>query len=77
MNAIKWYFTFVLFIMLYKGGLGFQSVDGILKCYFSMQSLTAVDESAMCDQLESGYWLPVTDSLFGIQNTFLRVKTQK
>ena len=38
---------------------------------------TAVDESAMCDQLESGYWLPVTDSLFGIQNAFLRVKTQK
>ena len=63
----------------------FQSVDWILTCDFSMQSLnriflyytvllfytkcgasfgTAVDKSAMCDQLESGYRLPVTDSLW-------------
>ena len=25
---------------------------------------TAVDESAMCDQLESGYWLPVSGYRF-------------
>ena len=32
MIAVEQYFPVVLFIMLYKMILGFESVDGILKC---------------------------------------------
>ena len=42
MKAIEQYFTVVLFIMLYKVGLTFQSVDEILKCDHSNESYRAV-----------------------------------
>ena len=32
MKAIRWYFPVVLFIMLYKVVLTFESVDEMLKC---------------------------------------------
>jgi len=42
MKAIKWYFPVVLFIMLYKVLLTFESVDEILKCDHSNESCWAV-----------------------------------
>jgi len=42
MKAIEQYFTVVLFIMLYKVGLTFESVDEILKCDHSNESYRAV-----------------------------------
>ena len=38
MKATKQYFPVVLFIMLYKVALTFESVDGILKCDHSNES---------------------------------------
>ena len=38
MNATEPYFPLVLFIMLYKVVLTFESVDEILKCYHSNES---------------------------------------
>ena len=38
MKATEQYFTVVLFIMLYKMVLTFESVDEILKCYHSDES---------------------------------------
>ena len=42
MKAIEQYFPVVLFIMLYKVVLTFESVDGILKCDHSNESYWAV-----------------------------------
>ena len=42
MKAIEQYFTVVLFIMLYKVVLTFESVDEILKCDHSNESYWAV-----------------------------------
>ena len=41
MKAIEQYFTVVLFIMLYKVVLTFESVDEILKCDYSNESYQA------------------------------------
>ena len=38
MKATEQYFPVVLFIMLYKAVLTFESVDGILKCDYSDES---------------------------------------
>ena len=38
MKAAEQYFPVVLFIMLYKGILTFESADEILKCYHSKES---------------------------------------
>ena len=38
MKATEQYFPVVLFIMLYKAVLTFESVDGILKCGHSNES---------------------------------------
>ena len=38
MKAIRQYFSVVLFIMLYKVILTFESVDEILKCDYSYES---------------------------------------
>ena len=38
MKATEQHFHVVLFIMLYKGVLTFESVDGILKCDYSNES---------------------------------------
>ena len=38
MKATEQYFPVVLFIMLYKVVLTFESVDGILKCDYSNES---------------------------------------
>ena len=42
MEATVQYFPLVLFIMLYKAVLTFESVDGILKCDYSNESYWAV-----------------------------------
>jgi len=42
MKATKQYFPIVLFIMLYKTVLTFESVDEILECYHSSESYRAV-----------------------------------
>ena len=42
MKATEQYFPVVLFIMLYKVVLTFESVDEILKCEYSNQSYRAV-----------------------------------
>ena len=42
MKATEQYFPVVLFIMLYKVVLTFESVDEILKCYHSNESYWAV-----------------------------------
>ena len=42
MKAIEQYFTVVLFIMLYKVLLTFESVDEIVKCDHSNESYLAV-----------------------------------
>ena len=42
MKATEQFFSFVLFIMLYKVGLTFESVDEILKCNHSNESYWAV-----------------------------------
>ena len=42
MKATEQYFPVVLFIMLYKVVLTFESVDEILKCYHSNESYSAV-----------------------------------
>ena len=42
MKATEQYFHVVLFIMLYKVVLTFESVDGILKCDYSNESYWAV-----------------------------------
>ena len=42
MKAIEQYFSVVLFIMLYKVVLTFESVDEILKCDHSNESYCAV-----------------------------------
>ena len=42
MKAIEQYFPVVLFIMLYKVVLTFESVDEILKCDHSSESYCAV-----------------------------------
>ena len=42
MKAIEQYFPVVLFIMLYKVVLTFESVDEILKCDYSNESYWAV-----------------------------------
>ena len=42
MKAIEQYFPVVLFIMLYKVALTFESVDEILKCDHSNESYWAV-----------------------------------
>ena len=42
MKAIEQYFPVVLFIMLYKVALSFESVDEILKCDHSNESYWAV-----------------------------------
>ena len=41
-KATEQYFPVVLFIMLYKVGLTFESVDEILKCDHSYESYSAV-----------------------------------
>ena len=38
MKVIEQYFPVVLFIVLYRGVLTFESVDGILKCDHSNES---------------------------------------
>ena len=38
LKATEWYFPVVLFIMLYKVVLTFESVDEILKCDHSIES---------------------------------------
>jgi len=38
MKAVQQYFPVVLFIILYKVVLSFESVDEILKCYHSNES---------------------------------------
>ena len=38
MKATEQYFLVVLFVMLYKVALTFESVDEILKCYHSNES---------------------------------------
>ena len=45
MKATEEYFPVVLFIMLYKVVLTFESVDEILKCYHSNESYWAVFSS--------------------------------
>ena len=42
MKAVKHYFAVMLFIMLYKVVLAFESVDEILKCDHSNESYRAV-----------------------------------
>ena len=42
MKATEQYFPVVLFIMLYKTVLTFESVDEILECYHSSESYRAV-----------------------------------
>ena len=42
MKAVKQYFPVMLFIMLYKVVLAFESVDEILKCDHSNESYRAV-----------------------------------
>ena len=42
MKAIEQYFPVVLFIMLYKVVLTFESVDGILMCDHSRESYSSV-----------------------------------
>ena len=42
MKATEQYFPVVLFIMLYKLALTFESVDEILKCDYSNESYLAV-----------------------------------
>ena len=42
MTAIKQYFPMVLFIVLYKTVLTFESVGEILECYHSSESYRAV-----------------------------------
>ena len=42
MKAIEQYFPVVLFIMLYKVVLTFESVDEILKCDYSNKTIHAV-----------------------------------
>ena len=42
MKSTEQYFPLVLFIMLYKGGLTFESVDEILWCDHSNESYGAV-----------------------------------
>jgi len=42
MKATKQYFPVVLFIMLYKVALTFESVDEILKCGYSNEGYWAV-----------------------------------
>ena len=46
MKATKQYFPVVLFIMLYKVILTFESVDEILKCDHSIESYCAVPSCA-------------------------------
>ena len=41
-KATEWYFPVVLFIVLYKMVLTFESVDKILKCHHSNESYQAV-----------------------------------
>ena len=45
MKATEQYFPVVLFVMLYKVVLTFESVDEILKCYHSNESYWAVFSS--------------------------------
>ena len=42
LNTIEQYFPVVLFIMLYKVVLTFESVDEILKCDYSIESYWSV-----------------------------------
>ena len=56
MQATEQYFPVVLFIMLYKVVLTFESVDEILKCDYSNESYRAVlSRGAVYFTLEGGY----------------------
>ena len=60
MKAIEQYFPVVLFIMLYKVGLAFVSVDGILKCDHSNESYWVVLSSGAgyhAVQGGSNFWI--------------------
>ena len=60
MKAIEQYFPVVLFIMLYKVVLTFESVDEILKCDHSNESYLAVLScGAVHDVLQGGLSIKV------------------
>ena len=66
MKAIKQYFPVVLFIMLYKGVLTFESVDEILKCDFSNENYWAVFSrcgAVYYTVLHVGVWVLTFDSM--------------
>ena len=54
MKATEQYFPVVLFVMLYKGVLCFESVDKILKCDNSNESYWAVLSSGAVYYVQSG-----------------------
>ena len=63
MKATKQYFPVVLFIMLYKVVLTFESVDEILWCDHSNQSYRVVlsCRTLWCDQSNESYFPAVHD----------------
>ena len=66
MKATEQYFPLVLFIILYKVVLTFESVDEILKCDHSNESnwavlscgtvYYAVQDGSKCDNSNESYW---------------------
>ena len=66
MKATEQYFPLVLFIILYKVVLTFESVDEILKCDHSNESYWAVlscgtvyyavQDGSKCDNSNESYW---------------------
>ena len=59
MKAIEQYFPVVLFIVLYKVVLTYESVDGILNCDHSSKRFLAV---LSCDAI---YYVVLTSESFG------------
>ena len=56
MQATEQYFPVVLFIMLYKVVITFESVDEILKCDYSNESYRAVlSRGAVYSALDGGH----------------------